>query len=105
MMTTARAKHSFETNVLSTSCPQTRAQSEGAKAAAHWCESCGAAVGMIAAEKAAILCQCTRRQIYRWIEAGEIHFTELLDGSVWVCGKSLAQKIDELDANTNKLES
>lgn len=105
MMTTARTKRSYETNVLSATRPQTHAQADERKAPTHWCESCDASVGMIAAEKAAVLCQCTRRQIYRWIEAGEIHFTELPDGSVWVCGKSLAQKIDELDANTNKLKA
>jgi hypothetical protein len=58
---------------------------------------------MILAEKAAVVCQCSRRRIYRWIEDGDLHYAETAEGEVMVCGKSLAQKMDELDCTTNRL--
>jgi hypothetical protein len=68
-----------------------------------WCPICREEVGMILAEKAAVVCQCSRRRIYRWIEDGDLHYTETADGEVMVCGRSLAQKMDELDCTTNRL--
>jgi hypothetical protein len=67
------------------------------------CPICGEEVKMIVAEKAATVCQCSRRKIYRWIEEGELHFFETPDGEVMVCGRSLSQKIDELDYRTDRL--
>jgi hypothetical protein len=67
------------------------------------CRVCGDGVKMIAAEKAAALCQCSRRKIYRWIEEGDLHFFETLDGEVLVCGRSLSRKMDDLDSTTDKL--
>ena len=58
---------------------------------------------MILAEKAAVVCQCSRRRIYRWIEDGDLHYNETADGEVMVCGRSLAKKMDELDCTTNRL--
>jgi hypothetical protein len=67
------------------------------------CLICGEEVKMIAAEKAAAVCQCSRRKIYRWIEEGDLHFFETLDGEVLVCGRSLSRKMDDLDSTTDKL--
>ncbi len=67
------------------------------------CLICREEVKMIAAEKAAAICQCSRRKIYRWIEEGDLHFIEMPDGEVMVCGRSLSRKMDELDSNTDKL--
>jgi len=58
---------------------------------------------MIAAEKAAAICHCSRRKIYRWIEEGDLHFFEAPDGEVLVCGRSLSRKMDELDSITDRL--
>ena len=66
------------------------------------CLICGEKVKMIAAEKAATVCQCSRRKIYRWIEEGDLHFFETPDGEVLVCGRSLSQKMDELDSRTDR---
>src|SRR5262245_24823106 len=66
------------------------------------CLVCGEEVKMIAAEKAATVCQCSRRKIYRWIEEGDLHFFEMPDGEVLVCGRSLSQKMDELDSITDR---
>jgi len=67
------------------------------------CRICGDDVKMIAAEKAAAICHCSRRKIYRWIEEGYLHFFETPDGDVLVCGRSLSLKMDELDSITDRL--
>ncbi len=67
------------------------------------CRICGEDVKMIAAEKAATICHCSRRKIYRWIEEGDLHFFETPDGEVLVCGRSLSRKMDELDSITDRL--
>jgi hypothetical protein len=64
---------------------------------------CGEEVKMIAAEIAAAVCKCSRRKTYRWIEEGDLHLFEMPDGEVLVCGRSLSQKMDELDSRTNRL--
>lgn len=73
------------------------------------CETCGQHghrnVGMVSAERAANICQCSRLKIYRWIDEGDLHYVELPDGAVLVCGKTLAHKIEELSMNTDKLNS
>lgn len=67
------------------------------------CDQCKGKSGLITAERAATLCQCSRRKIYHWIEEGHLHFVELVDGTVLVCGRTLAKKIEELSTNTDKL--
>ena len=67
------------------------------------CRIYGEDVKMIADEKAANLCHCGRRKIYRWIEEGDLHFFETPDGEVLVCGRSLSRKMDELDSTTDRL--
>lgn len=69
------------------------------------CNQCTGQVGLITAERAAMLCQCSRRKIYHWIDEGHLHFVELTDGTVLVCGRTLAKKIEELSSNTNELKS
>lgn len=60
-------------------------------------------IGLVSAERAANICQCSRLKIYRWIDEGDLHYVELPDGAVLVCGKTLAMKIEELSSTTNKL--
>jgi len=67
------------------------------------CGICGEDVKMISAEKAATICHCSRRKIYRWIEEGDLHFIETPDGEALVCGRSLSRKMDELDSITDRL--
>jgi hypothetical protein len=68
-----------------------------------WCPNCREDVRMILAEKAATVCQCSRRRIYRWIEDGDLHYVELPNGDLMVCGRSLSRKMDELDSATDEL--
>lgn len=53
-----------------------------------WCERCVAEVQMISADEASALMNVSSRSIYRWIEAGRIHFREDR-GGLRVCADSL----------------
>jgi hypothetical protein len=66
------------------------------------CALCGDATRMIAAERAATMSQASRRLIYRWIEEGSLHFGEMADGAVLVCGRTLAAKLDQLESATQR---
>ncbi|MEP7340243.1 MAG: hypothetical protein ABI977_21100 [Acidobacteriota bacterium] len=70
---------------------------------ANHCADCNAGGQMITAEKAAAICQCSRRLIYRWIDDGSLHFRELPDGSVLVCGVTLTAKLEQLEDATGFL--
>lgn len=85
----------------------TRIQAVETRSKKHptWCETCGEDVRMITAEKAANLIHCSRRKVYRWIEEGDLHFVELPEGEVLVCGRALALKLEELDSSTGKLKT
>ncbi len=44
---------------------------------------------MLTPDEAAMLAQCTARDIYRRVEAGELHSIETGDGALRVCVNSL----------------
>lgn len=46
---------------------------------------------MLAPEEAAALCGVSPRTIYRWVEAGRVHFAETPDGRLSVCLASLPE--------------
>lgn len=54
-----------------------------------WCESCARNVHMVSTERAAILARQSTRTIYRWVEAGRLHFTEKPEGQLLICLDSL----------------
>lgn len=54
-----------------------------------WCAQCEAQVTRVTPETAATLTHLSRRAIYRWLETGQLHFTESADGCVAVCLNSL----------------
>ena len=54
-----------------------------------WCDECSATVAMVTPEHAASLGGQSPRQIYRMVESGELHFTEVDAGGVLVCVNSL----------------
>ncbi|MEW6128139.1 MAG: hypothetical protein AB1757_13950 [Acidobacteriota bacterium] len=58
---------------------------------AQWCEACAARVWMLVPNEAAAMLQTTARNIYRRVEAGEVHFLETEDGVLLICRNSLAQ--------------
>jgi len=57
--------------------------------AVGWCAPCDMKVRMVTAEDASRIAQVTQRTIYRWAEAGQLHFTESEDGLLLICLKSL----------------
>lgn len=58
-----------------------------------WCKQCGEQVSMLRVEDASTLDGTTTRTIYRWIEAGKLHFVESDKGLVLICAQSLAALI------------
>ena len=57
-----------------------------------WCGQCEAPVKLIGLEEAAAITGAGQRAIFRWAEAGEIHFTETEDGKVMFCLNSISQR-------------
>lgn len=47
---------------------------------------------MLSADEAAVITGVSPRIIYRWIEAGEIHFIETSDSSILICLNSLSRE-------------
>lgn len=54
-----------------------------------WCSRCAALVKLVSPEIAAGLTGLSRREVYRFIESGEVHFTESSEALVSVCLASL----------------
>src|SRR5687768_11829950 len=57
-----------------------------------WCQPCRAEVLMLTPDEAAAITQSTARDIYRRVEAGELHSIESDDGASRVCVNSLGGK-------------
>jgi hypothetical protein len=55
-----------------------------------WCKQCRTQVRLIGLEEAAAIAGATQRAIFRWAEAGEIHFSETEDGKVRFCLNSIS---------------
>jgi len=56
-----------------------------------WCGQCEAEVKLIGLEEAAAIAGASQRAIFRWAEAGEIHFTETVDGRLMFCLDSISR--------------
>ncbi|HVQ36862.1 MAG TPA: hypothetical protein VMS31_04990 [Pyrinomonadaceae bacterium] len=56
-----------------------------------WCAVCGVRVSMLTPTEAAQMQipSTTTREIYRRIEAGEVHGVDAADGEVFICARSL----------------
>jgi hypothetical protein len=59
---------------------------------AAWCPDCGERVEMLLPEEAARLAGRSTRGIYRQVEAGKLHFVEVTDGLLLICGNSLTAR-------------
>ena len=59
-----------------------------------WCNQCEAPVKLIRLEEAAAIAGASQRAIFRWAEAGEIHFTETADGKVMFCLNSISRQVN-----------
>jgi hypothetical protein len=56
-----------------------------------WCGQCQAEVKLIGLEEAAAIAGASQRAVFRWAEAGEIHFTETASGRVMFCLNSISR--------------
>jgi hypothetical protein len=63
---------------------------------AAWCPRCAAIKTMLTPDQAAFLAGVNTRQIFRWLEAGTLHYVETESPSPLVCLASLP-RADELD--------
>ena len=63
-----------------------------------WCDSCANQVQMLTPDQAATIAGLSPRLIYRWIEAGRIHFSETAEGGLFVCQSSLT-KLNQREGN------
>jgi hypothetical protein len=57
-----------------------------------WCGKCSAQVCLVTPEQAAAASGVSARLIYRWIEIDRIPFTEMADGSIFICLNSIANE-------------
>lgn len=60
---------------------------------AVWCGECAERVGMFPPEEVARLYGVSPRNIYQWMEAGRLHFTETMEGEVFVCLASVSANL------------
>jgi hypothetical protein len=56
-----------------------------------WCNQCEARVKLMGLEEAAAIAGASQRAIFRWAEAGEIHFLETEDGKIMFCLNSISR--------------
>lgn len=60
-----------------------------------WCDECEANVKLIGIEEAAAIANASQRALFRWAEAGQIHFTETDEGRVMFCINSVSSRNHE----------
>ena len=63
----------------------------GSRRSLAWCEECGKQARMVTADEAAALCRVTSRAIYRWVESGQVHYSESAGGLLLVCPDSISK--------------
>ncbi len=54
-----------------------------------WCDPCARTARMLTVDEAAALLRTTARDIYRRVEAAELHFRETPEGALLICLNSL----------------
>lgn len=55
------------------------------------CRGCRKQTRMLSANEAAMIAKLSTREIYRYVEAGRLHFSEDQNGLLFVCFASLRQ--------------
>lgn len=60
-----------------------------------WCADCAGPSVMLAPEQAATLAGVSQRTIYRWVEAGQVHFVESVEKGLRVCAHTLFRAVDK----------
>ena len=60
---------------------------------ASWCPSCGAVVQRFTVDEAAAVARVDSLTVYRWVEAGTIHFSETRRGVPLLSAASLSNSV------------
>ncbi len=60
-----------------------------------WCIECASPVQSVTPEEAAMLAGVSTRTVYRWMEAGQLHFFETAEQSPLICLNSLLRSTDK----------
>ena len=55
------------------------------------CPKCLAEVRLVTPDEAGSLAGVSVREVYRWVEAGRVHFIETSEGRLFICANSLCQ--------------
>lgn len=58
-----------------------------------WCAGCGVEAEMISPEQSGLLADVSVLTVYRWAEAGAVHFAETHDGLLLICQQSLLESL------------
>ena len=64
------------------------------------CAECGAHVRVLTAFDAAVLVDVSSYTIYRWAEAGAIHYSTTPEGVLMVCSRSLPRRREQRDTTS-----
>ena len=68
-----------------------------------WCAACASRVRMVTVDEAATLARASARTVYRWVEAGSLHFTETPEGRLLICLNSLPRKTLETEIKEGEI--
>jgi excisionase family DNA binding protein len=64
---------------------------KGRQTSFMWCPGCRRQVEMVTPEQAARIADVSTRTIYRWVEAGTLHFIES-SGEMFLCVSALCRR-------------
>jgi excisionase family DNA binding protein len=67
----------------------------GTNLAPVWCDECSSPVQLITPEAAAVLANVSTRTVYRWVEAGQLHFIETAKQAPLICLNSVLRATDK----------
>jgi excisionase family DNA binding protein len=67
----------------------------GTNMAPVWCIQCSSPVQLITPEEAAVRTGVDTRTVYRWVEAGKLHFIELATQTPLICINSLLKATEK----------
>jgi hypothetical protein len=70
--------------------------SQGRGSSLMWCPACRRQVEMVSPDLAAQAASVPERTIFRWVESGQVHFTEV-NGHLLICASSLSGAKRTLD--------
>jgi len=60
-----------------------------------WCPRCAAEVEVIALEEVGVISNLDRSAFEEWVNSGELHRSETLDGSILICLDSLLARVQK----------